>query len=53
MQLNMFFFRLLFSIKFPLQTEKNGYYCFLIFHYMKCKLNDYHIQRIGGENNRT
>ena len=38
MQLNMFFFVFYCFIKFPLQTEKHGYYCFLIFHYMKCKL---------------
>ena len=24
--------------KIPLQTEKNGYYCFLIFKYIKCEL---------------
>ena len=27
----------LFLMIIPLQTEKNGYYCFLIFNYIKCK----------------
>ena len=35
---HVFFCFLLFFINFPLQTEKNGYYCFLIFNYIKCKL---------------